>query len=53
LLLGGRIVVMRAGRIEQCAAPVDILAHPASDYVRDLFAIDDAVSQLREKARDR
>jgi osmoprotectant transport system ATP-binding protein len=53
LLLGKRIAVMRAGRIEQCAAPVEILAHPANDYVRELFAIDDAVTQLREEARER
>jgi osmoprotectant transport system ATP-binding protein len=37
-LLGDRIVVMRDGRIEQCAPPEEIVAHPASDYVRELFA---------------
>lgn len=37
-LLADRIAVMRAGRIEQCAAPAEILAHPANDYVRELFA---------------
>ena len=37
-LLADRIVVMREGRIEQSAVPDEILAHPASDYVRELFA---------------
>jgi osmoprotectant transport system ATP-binding protein len=37
-LLAGRIAVMRAGRIEQCAPPAEILARPANDYVRELFA---------------
>ncbi|MGA7572318.1 MAG: glycine/betaine ABC transporter ATP-binding protein, partial [Candidatus Aquilonibacter sp.] len=50
LLLADRIVVMRSGRIEQCASPLEVLAHPASDYVRELFAADDAVAKLREQA---
>jgi osmoprotectant transport system ATP-binding protein len=36
--LADRIVVLRAGRIEQIAAPADVLAHPASDFVRELFS---------------
>ncbi|MGB6985960.1 MAG: osmoprotectant, partial [Candidatus Aquilonibacter sp.] len=36
--LADRIVVLRAGRIEQVAAPSDILARPASDFVRELFS---------------
>lgn len=51
LLLADRIVVMRNGRIEQCASPLEVLTHPANDYVRELFAADDAVAQLREQAR--
>ncbi len=51
LLLADRIAIMRNGRIEQCASPHDVLAHPASDYVRELFAADDAVAQIRAQAR--
>jgi osmoprotectant transport system ATP-binding protein len=36
--LADRIVVLRAGRIEQIGTPADILAHPASDFVRELFS---------------
>ncbi len=34
LKLGDRIVLMRDGRIEQCGTPEDILANPATEYVR-------------------
>jgi osmoprotectant transport system ATP-binding protein len=37
LLLGNRVAVMRRGRIEQVAAPGEIVASPATDYVRQLF----------------
>jgi osmoprotectant transport system ATP-binding protein len=36
--LADRIVVLRAGRIEQVAVPTEILAHPASDFVGELFS---------------
>lgn len=36
--LADRIVVMRAGRIEQVAVPAEILSHPATDFVRELFS---------------
>jgi osmoprotectant transport system ATP-binding protein len=36
--LATRIVVMRAGRIEQAAAPRDLVASPATDYVRLLLS---------------
>jgi osmoprotectant transport system ATP-binding protein len=36
--LADRIVVLRAGRIEQVAVPNEILALPASDFVRELFS---------------
>ncbi len=51
LHLADRIVVMREGRIEQNGTPLDILAHPASPYVADLFADDEAIAQLRARAR--
>lgn len=44
LRLADRIVVMREGRIEQHGTPDEILASPATPYVRELFAID---SELR------
>lgn len=37
LLLATVIVVVRRGRIEQVAAPAELSAHPASDYVRLLL----------------
>ena len=36
--LGDRVVVMRAGRIEQAAAPPALLARPATAYVAELLA---------------
>ena len=51
LLLADRIAVLRAGKIEQCAPPLEILAHPASDYVHELFAADETIARLREEAR--
>ena len=37
LLLGDRIAVMHAGRLEQIGAPRDLLNRPASAYVRQLM----------------
>lgn len=37
LTLADRIAVMHAGRIEQVGAPAEILRHPETDFVRDLF----------------
>jgi osmoprotectant transport system ATP-binding protein len=51
LHLADRIVVMREGRIEQNATPLEVLAHPASAYVADLFADDETIARLRERAR--
>ena len=36
--LGDRVVVMRAGRIEQAAAPGVLLSSPATPYVQELLA---------------
>ena len=38
LELGDRVVVMRAGRIEQTAAPATLLGEPATAYVAELLA---------------
>jgi putative spermidine/putrescine transport system ATP-binding protein len=45
LELGDRVVVMRAGRIEQAAAPAMLLGAPATAYVAELLA--------RARVRDR
>jgi osmoprotectant transport system ATP-binding protein len=44
LRLADQIVVMNQGRIEQQGTPEEMLANPATPYVRQLFAID---SELR------
>jgi len=36
--LAERVAVLRAGRIEQCAAPDELRARPETDYVRALLA---------------
>ncbi|MDE2482933.1 MAG: ATP-binding cassette domain-containing protein [bacterium] len=51
LRLADRIVVMRAGAIEQCAAPLEIVDHPATPFVRELFEAEDAIAELRAAAR--
>lgn len=38
LTLGDRIAVLHEGRLEQVAAPDEMLARPATPFVRDLFA---------------
>jgi osmoprotectant transport system ATP-binding protein len=38
VVLATRIAVMRAGRIEQVAAPAELVRAPATDYVRRLLA---------------
>jgi len=35
--LGDRVVVMRAGRVEQAAKPAELLAAPATPYVTELL----------------
>jgi osmoprotectant transport system ATP-binding protein len=37
ILLGTTVAVVRGGRLEQVATPADLVAHPASDYVRLLL----------------
>jgi osmoprotectant transport system ATP-binding protein len=36
--MADRIVVLRAGRIEQVSTPTEILERPASEFVRELFS---------------
>jgi len=46
LRLGDAIAVMRAGKVEQYAAPLDVLAHPANDFVAQLLGAGDIVRRL-------
>jgi osmoprotectant transport system ATP-binding protein len=41
--LADRIVVMREGRLEQAATPLELLEHPATPYVTDLVHAGDPV----------
>lgn len=41
ILLGDRIAVMRAGRLDQVGAPAEILTRPATPFVRDLIGDQD------------
>ena len=43
LKLADRIVVMRAGRVEQIAAPAELLERPATAYVSELVHAGDDV----------
>ncbi|MEO6836039.1 MAG: ATP-binding cassette domain-containing protein, partial [Candidatus Tumulicola sp.] len=43
LRLADRIVVMRAGRVEQVATPLELLEQPATPYVRELVHAGDDV----------
>jgi osmoprotectant transport system ATP-binding protein len=47
LRIADRIVVMREGRIEQAAAPLHMLAQPATPYVEQLLDTKDAVRRLQ------
>lgn len=46
LKMGDRVAVMRDGRLEQYAAPIDILARPANGFVADFLGADRAMKQL-------
>ncbi len=53
LRIAGRIVVLRAGRVEQVDTPLRILARPATDYVAELLDAHDSVRRLQLlRARD-
>ena len=47
LRIADRIVVMRDGHIEQVAAPLHMLAEPATPYVRRLLDTNDVVRRLQ------
>jgi osmoprotectant transport system ATP-binding protein len=46
LIIGDRIAVMHAGRLEQVGTQSEVLGRPATDFVRDLFA--KPAKQLKE-----
>ncbi|MGB6411914.1 MAG: hypothetical protein WBF19_01060, partial [Candidatus Cybelea sp.] len=51
--LADRIVVMRSGRIEQAAEPLELFDNPATEYVRDLtHAGDDVYREYFLHTRD-
>ncbi len=53
LKLADRIVVMREGRVEQVAPPLELLERPATNYVRELVhAGDDVYRQYYLHVRD-
>lgn len=44
--LADRIVVMRTGRVVQYGTPLDIVMHPADEFVADLVGADDVLRRL-------
>jgi osmoprotectant transport system ATP-binding protein len=44
--LGDQVVVMADGKLMQVGSPVDLLAHPANDFVRQLVGADSTLRQL-------
>jgi len=45
--MGDRIAIFRDGKLEQFAAPDDILAHPANAFIADFVGGDRALKRLR------
>jgi osmoprotectant transport system ATP-binding protein len=46
LRLADRIVLLRAGQVEQYGNPCELLAHPASEFVSQILGAEDRVRQL-------
>ncbi len=44
--MASQVVVMRQGRVEQCASPLALLARPANDFVRSFVGHDRALRRL-------
>jgi osmoprotectant transport system ATP-binding protein len=51
--LADTLVIMREGRIEQTGTPLEILASPANDYVRDLVSGDEDLRAFRMRRAER
>jgi osmoprotectant transport system ATP-binding protein len=45
--LADRIAVMRAGRLLQVGTPLELILHPADDFVSDLVGANDAIRRMR------
>jgi osmoprotectant transport system ATP-binding protein len=46
LKLGDHVAVIREGRLVQYAAPRDLLAHPADDFVREFVGTERWIERL-------
>jgi osmoprotectant transport system ATP-binding protein len=46
LRLGDKIMILQKGKIVQFDTPLNILTHPANDFVRELMGADDLLRQL-------
>jgi osmoprotectant transport system ATP-binding protein len=44
--LGDQVVVMHDGKLVQVGSPVDLISHPADDFVRQLVGADSTLRQL-------
>ena len=44
--LADRIVVMREGKVEQFATPLDVVSHPANSFVSDLVGAEDVLRRM-------
>jgi osmoprotectant transport system ATP-binding protein len=44
--LGDQVVVMHDGKLVQVGTPVDLISHPADDFVRQLVGADSTLRQL-------
>ena len=47
LKLGDRVAVLAAGRLVQYAEPLELLRHPANDFVRDLIGVERWAARIR------
>ncbi len=47
ILLGDRVVILRDGRLVQCATPAELLLHPADPFVEEFVGADRAIERLR------
>lgn len=47
LRLADRIVIMHGGRVVQEGTPLEIIEHPATDFVADLVGANDAIRRMR------
>jgi osmoprotectant transport system ATP-binding protein len=45
--LADRIAVMRGGKLLQVGTPLDLILHPADDFVADLIGANDAIRRMR------